>query len=71
MNVSTQASDLEPCLAYHFVYLDEAGHFHSTGQHLFADDDAALGHARRLLQGAALVVVYQDGRKVSMLAKLN
>jgi hypothetical protein len=71
MTVPAFASDLGSCLAYHFVYLDESGHFHSTGQHLFADDDGALCHARRLLQGAALVVVYQDGRKVSMLAKLN
>ena len=55
---------------YHFVYQDEVGQFHATAQHLFAGDEAAHAHARRMLAGAALVVVYQDGRKVSLLANL-
>lgn len=55
---------------YHFVYQDEVGQFHATAQHLFCGDDAAHAHARRMLADAALVVVYQDGRKVSLLANL-
>ncbi|MEI9891472.1 MAG: hypothetical protein WDN45_13975 [Caulobacteraceae bacterium] len=62
--------DVEACLPYNFVYLDNSGHFHSTGRHLFADDKAAIDHARRLLNGSSLVVVYQDDRKVSVLANL-
>ena len=63
-------SDLEPCLPYHFIYLDAGGRFQSTGRRLFADDSTAMDHARRLLNGASLVVVYQDERKVSVLANL-
>ena len=55
---------------YHFVYLDLSGHFHATGQHLLADDEAAQAHAQRILAGATLVVVYRGGAKVSLLANL-
>lgn len=55
---------------YDFVYLDQAGHFHASGQHLLPGDEAARAHAQRLLAGATLVVVYRDGRKLLLLANL-
>jgi hypothetical protein len=59
----------EICL-YDFVYLDQAGQFHASGQHLLPGDEAAQAHAKRLLAGATLVVVYRDGRKLALLANL-
>lgn len=61
---------LEQYLPYHFVCLDEAGYCLSEGPLLLEDDREAIAHATRILEGAMLVAVYQDGRKVSTLAKL-
>jgi len=63
-------TEAEPDLPYHFVYLDERGAYHSTGRYLFADDESARVHARRLLAGASVVVIYQGGRKIGMIANL-
>jgi hypothetical protein len=60
----------EAYLPYHFVSLDEAGYCLSEGPLLLGDDDEAIALARCILEGAMLVAVYQDGRKVSTLAKL-
>ena len=61
---------IESLLAYHFVCLDEAGYCLSEGPLLLEDDKEAIAHATRILAGAMLVAIYQDGRKVSTLAKL-
>ena len=60
----------EAYLPYHFVCLDEAGYCVSEGPLLLEDDKEAIAHATRILTGAMLVAIYQDGRKVSTLAKL-
>ncbi len=63
-------SSLESSLPYHFVCLDEAGYCLSEGPLLLEDDREAVAHATRILAGSMLVAIYQDGRKVSTLAKL-
>jgi len=60
----------EAYLPYHFVRLDDAGYCLSEGPLLLGDDDEAIALARCILEGSMLVAVYQDGRKVSTLAKL-
>lgn len=59
-----------PYSPYYFVRLDEAGYCLSEGPLLLEDDNDAMAHARVILDGAMLVAVYRDGRKVSILAKL-
>jgi len=59
-----------PYSPYYFVRLDEAGYCLSEGPLLLEGDNDAIAHARVMLDGAMLVAVYRDGRKVSTLAKL-
>ena len=71
MTVALAEPLLEPYSPYYFVRLDGAGYCLSEGPVLLGDHGEAIAHARVMMAaGAMLVAVYQDGHKVSMMAKL-